>query len=144
MAATPRTWRASVRRTDSLLRIGGRLTAANHRRQWRDYKTSNGRRPVKAFIEDLSSEDRANIAAAMKDVQREGLTSARHVRGDIYEVRAESVDQTFRILFAAEGKFKQVLLSVVAFSKKTRKTPPGQLELAEKRLRDWRDRAQKR
>lgn len=80
----------------------------------------------------------------MQEVQQDGLIAARHVRGEIYEVRAESTNQTFRILFSAEGRFKQVLLSVVAFSKKTQKTPPQAIELAETRLRDWRERGKKR
>jgi phage-related protein len=33
-----------------------------------------------------------------------------------------------------------VLLALEVFAKKTRKTPPAKLELAERRLRDWRPR----
>jgi len=59
------------------------------RRRWRDYATPSGRRPVKAFIAELSDADAAAIAAAMKEVAVDGLQSARHLRGDIYEVRAD-------------------------------------------------------
>jgi phage-related protein len=68
------------------------------------------------------------------------LPAAKHLRGDIYEIRADAPTRSFRLLFSGEGRFKQVLLSLSAFSKKTQKTPPRELELAERRLRDWRDR----
>lgn len=69
-----------------------------------------------------------------------GLRAARHVAGDIYEVRAEGKDQSFRILFAQEGARGQVLLAVDGFSKKTRRTPPAKVRLAQERLADWRRR----
>lgn len=110
-------------------------------RRWRDYTTATGSRPVREFIMSLSSEDRAEVSAAMRDVRAEGLTVARHVRGEIYEVRASGRQQEFRILFATEGQQSQILLSLEAFSKKTRKTPPPKIELAGRRLTDWRRRA---
>ena len=76
----------------------------------------------------------------MKEVAIEGLTAARHLRGDIYEVRAFAPNGSYRVLFAAEGKHGQVLLALEAISKKTQKTPTKTLELAERRLKDWRSR----
>jgi phage-related protein len=111
-----------------------------HRRQWREYRTASGARPVYDFIMQLSLQDMARVKAAMKDVEREGLAAARHVRGEIYEVRADGNRQSFRILFATEGRYQQVLLSLEGFSKKTQKTPQEKIELAERRLRDWRQR----
>lgn len=110
------------------------------KRRWRDYRTTNGRRPVKDFLDSLSDRDAAEIVAAMKDVQRHGLSVARHLRGDIYEVRADGDRQAFRILFAPEGRRQTILLALDGFSKKTQKTPPAKLALAERRLRDWRNR----
>jgi phage-related protein len=78
--------------------------------------------------------------AGMKDVTERGLPAAKHLRGDIYELRADATTRTFRLLFSAEGRFSQVLLSLSAFAKKTQKTPLRELERAETRLRDWRDR----
>lgn len=84
------------------------------------------------------------MVAAMKEVSVEGLVVARHLRGDVYEVRAEARTRSFRVLFAAEGRRSQVLLSLSAFEKRTQKTPRPELELAEVRLRDWRARARRR
>jgi phage-related protein len=108
--------------------------------QWRDYRTRAGRRPVKEFLDDLTDEEVAEIVAGMKDVVANGLAAARHLRGDIYEVRADSATRSFRLLFAREGRYGQVLLSLSAFEKRTQKTPPNEITVAEDRLRDWRTR----
>jgi phage-related protein len=102
------------------------------RLRWRDYRTATGRRPVKEIIDELTDEEAAAIVAAMKEVAEFGLERARHLRGDINEVRAFSERRDFRILFARDAKF--VLLSLSVFSKKTAKIPRKELELAESRL----------
>ena len=43
-----------------------------------------------------------------------------------------------------QGRYSQVLLALEAFSKKTQRTPPPKIELAEKRLADWRSRQRSR
>jgi len=109
-------------------------------RRWRDYRTAAGRRPVREFLLDLSDQDAASVLAAMAAVRVQGLSAARHLRADIYEVRADGLRQTFRVLFAMESKSGHILLSLEAFSKKTQKTPPDKIRLAERRLADWRRR----
>jgi len=113
------------------------------RRRWRDYKTAAGRRPVKEYIETLDDDDAEEVVAAMKDVALHGLRVARHLRGGIYEVRADGPGGSYRILFAEQGRRSQILLSLVAFPKKTQKTPGGEIETAERRLRDWRARGRR-
>lgn len=116
--------------------------SAETKRRWRDYRTAAGRRPIKEFIDGLSDIDAASVVAAMKDVREAGLAAARHLRGEIYEVRADGDRQTFRILFAPEGRRGQVLLALEGFSKKTQKTPSEKIQLAERRLADWRRRSE--
>jgi phage-related protein len=108
--------------------------------QWRDYRTSAGRRPVKEFLDGLTDEEVAEIVAGMKDIVAHGLRAARHLCGDIYEVRSDSASRSFRLLFATEGRYSQVLLSLSAFEKRTQRTPPSEIEVAEDRLKDWRRR----
>lgn len=110
------------------------------RRRWRDYATVGGNRPVKEFMDALSDEDAEEVTAAMKDVRKHGLGVARHVRGSIYEVRASGMDADYRILFAEEGGHGEILLALVALSKRTQKTPKRFIDLADQRLRDWRER----
>jgi phage-related protein len=77
-------------------------------------------------------------------VRREGLRAARHLRGEIWELRVSYEGVAYRLLFAPEGERSQVLLSLHFFSKKTQKTPSRAIELAERRLSDWRSRGQRR
>jgi phage-related protein len=113
------------------------------RHRWRHYETASGNRPVLDFIRKVPDEDKAAILAAMKEVRRDGARAARHLRGELFEVRADGRQVIYRVLFAREGGQGQVLLSLVAFNKKTQKTPPEQVELAVRRLRDWRSQARK-
>lgn len=113
------------------------------RRRWRGYRTPAGHRPVREFISRLPESDAAEIAAAMKEVATQGLVSARHLRGEIWEVRAFSETKGYRVLFAPEGAKGRILLALEAFAKKTQKTPDRLLRLAEIRLADWRGRGKR-
>jgi phage-related protein len=119
------------------------VQSRERRHRWRHYETTAGNRPVLDFIRKVPDEDKAAILAAMKEVRREGTRAARHLRGELFEVRADGRRVIYRVLFAREGGQGQVLLSLVAFNKKTQKTPPEQTELAIRRLRDWRSRARR-
>jgi phage-related protein len=108
-------------------------------RRWRDYRTRSGRRPVRDFIDSLSDEDAAAVVAAMKEVRADGLVAARHLEGEIYEVRVDGNRVIYRVLFASQGKRGQILLSLQAIKKKTQKTPVQSIRLAKRRLRDWQE-----
>jgi phage-related protein len=110
------------------------------RRRWRDYKTAFGRKPVKGFIDKLSDADASAVLAGMEDVRHSGLRAARHLDGDIWEVRADGDRVIYRVLFAQEGRYGQILLALEGFNKKTQKTPLSTIELANRRLADWRRR----
>ena len=111
-----------------------------YKRQWRDYQTESGARPIKDFLLGLPDEDRAALLEEMEYVRAHGISVARHLRQDIYEVRAFYNTKAYRILFACEGRFHHVLLALEGFQKKTQQTPRVHLKLAEQRLADWRRR----
>jgi phage-related protein len=125
----------SREKTDSA--AGGRPPI---RRRWRDYKAPSGRSPVEKFIEELSDSDAAAVLAGMEEVRDRGLPAARHLDGDIWEVRVDGDRVIYRILFAEEGSRGQILLALDGFNKKTQKTPRVTIELAKRRLADWRRR----
>lgn len=113
---------------------------SEYKRQWRDYRTESGGRPIREFLLSLPGEDRAAILVEMEYVREHGRSAARHLQGEIYEVRAYYGKNAYRILFACEGHFNQVLLSLEGFHKKTQQTPRAAIRLAEQRLADWRRR----
>jgi phage-related protein len=91
---------------------------SGHKRQWRDYHTASGARPIKDFLLALPDEDRAAVLEEMEYVREQGTLVARHVRQDIYEVSATYDTKAYRILFACEGRFHHVLLALNGFQKK--------------------------
>src|SRR6266567_8373688 len=111
-----------------------------YKRQWRDYDTESGARPIKDFLLALLDEDRAAVLEEMEYVRQHGTSVARHVRKGIYEVRATYDTKAYRILFACEGRFHHVLLALDGFQKKTQQTLPAHIKRAEQRLVDWRRR----
>jgi phage-related protein len=114
------------------------------RRAWREYKTAQGTRPVKDFLDGLNQKEKTEVVAAMKEVRDHGVARAKHLRGSVYEVVANTADHWYRILFAPQGHYSHVLLSLHAFAKKTNATPAQDLDLAERRLRDWLERGKYR
>lgn len=96
---------------------------------------------MKKFLSELSDPDRASVLAAMAEIRDHGTSRARHLDGDIWEVRADGKDVIFRVLFSEEGEKSRILLALAGFTKKTQKTPPSMIKTAKDRLRDWRARA---
>ncbi|OGQ10209.1 MAG: hypothetical protein A2138_08620 [Deltaproteobacteria bacterium RBG_16_71_12] len=120
--------------------------APRSRRRWRFYTSPTGGEVVWGELDALGADAAAALLAEMRVVARHGLKDggARHLRGDVWEVRADGDHVTLRALFAKQGRFGQVLLALHVFPKKTRQTPPHKIDLAEKRLADWRSRARPR
>lgn len=108
-------------------------------RQWRFYTTAAGGAVVKKEFDDLSADDAAALRAEMKLVSNHGLKDggARHLRNEIWEVRADGEEVALRALFAKQGRYGQELLALHVFKKKTQQTPAQKIDLAEKRLADW-------
>jgi phage-related protein len=63
-----------------------------------------------------------------------------HLRGDIWQIEIDGERVIFRLLFAEEGRFGQVLLALEIINKKWQKAREQNIRLAEKRLSDWRQR----
>jgi phage-related protein len=114
------------------------------RRRWRDYETSAGKRPVRDFLRGLTDEDAAAVLAAMRDVREKGNSAGRHLRGEIWEVRADGDKVIYRVLYASVGSKSRILLGLDGFKKKTQKTPQTKIALAERRLKDWLDRGKRK
>ena len=68
---------------------------------------------MRDFFAALTDEEAVEVSAAMKDIADNGMEIARHLRGEIYEMRADAGTRSLRLLFAQEAKF--VLLSLSAF-----------------------------
>src|SRR5438552_3926967 len=74
---------------------------------------------MKTFLDGLTDEEVATIVAGMKEFAAEGLAAARHLQGEIFEVRADASTRSFRLLFSTEGRWSRILLSLSVFEKRT-------------------------
>jgi phage-related protein len=117
-----------------------------YRRQWRFYRSSAGREPVRDFLDQVSDEDAAAIAAAMKQVRDvgRGHVDVNQLRGEIWQVEIDGKRVIYRLLFAEQGKFSQVLLALEIVNKKWQSAKSRHIQLAERRLSDWRKRGRSR
>lgn len=52
---------------------------------------------MREFLDELTDTQAAQVLAAMRTVAEVGLVEARHLRGDVYEVRASIGGQAFRV-----------------------------------------------
>jgi phage-related protein len=113
-----------------------------YRRQWRFYRTAAGREPVREFLDQLSDEDAAAVAAAMKEVCSAGRGHAdvNQLRGDIWQIEVDGKSVIYRLLFTELGRFSQVLLALEILNKKWPRAKSEHIQLAERRLADWRAR----
>lgn len=64
-----------------------------------------------------------------------GMPHIRHIKGKIYEIRVEQDTNTYRLLYFVYTGRRFVMLH--GFQKKTAKTPPSEIEIAEKRMLDF-------
>lgn len=97
------------------------------------YRTEAGGEPVRDWLKNLSSiEDRRAIGYDIQTVEFGwpiGMPVCKPLEGGIFEVRTNlSQNRIARVLFYVDKLTRMVLLH--AFIKKTRATPPSDLQLA--------------
>jgi phage-related protein len=116
-----------------------------YRRQWRFYRSPSGRQPVQQQLDQLSDEDAAAVAVAMKEVRAAGRghPDVNQLRGDIWQIEIDGKRVIYRLLFSEEGRFGQVLLALVIVTKKWQRAKQHHIHLAERRLAEWRDRGRR-
>lgn len=98
------------------------------------YETNTGGCPVEEFINAQDIKMQAKIFRALELLEEHGnnlrMPYSKHLRNGIFQLRVQSGSNITRILyfFVVEGK----IIVTNGFVKKTRETPPVEIELAEK------------
>lgn len=103
------------------------------------YRSVNGDEPVREWLKYLNKADRQAIGGDIAYVQYKwpiGKPRVDHLRGSVWEVRSNIGNRIARVLFAVE-RSEMILLH--AFIKKTQQTNPADVELAIKRLKEWKN-----
>lgn len=103
------------------------------------YTTKRGGSPIDDFLDLLDKKARAKVAAHLSLLEEQGPNVKRPyadvVRGKIRELRIHHSSNQYRILYFFQMR-EQIVL-VHAFSKKTQQLKEKDIELAEKRMKDW-------
>src|SRR5579862_3062646 len=97
------------------------------------FRTEAGDEPAREWLKTLSSEDRKIIGEDLKTLQFRwplGMPLVRPLDDKIYEVRTNLPHRIARALFFVH---KEEIILLHGFIKKTRQTPPEELNLAKKR-----------
>lgn len=101
------------------------------------YQLPSGREPVRDWIKSLDAADRKIVGEDIKDVEFAwpiGMPLCRSLDGSLWEVRSNLTSgKIARVIFCIRSG-QMVLLH--GFIKKTQKTPPADLDLAQKRKKD--------
>jgi phage-related protein len=103
------------------------------------YRSASGDEPVRDWLKALNKQERQSIGEDIAYVQYKwpiGKPRVDHLRGSIWEVRSTIGNRIARVLFAVE-QGEMILLH--AFIKKTQQTDPADIELALKRIKDWKN-----
>ena len=103
------------------------------------FRKRSGNEPVREWLKGLTKEQRRTIGEDIAYVQFKwpiGKPRVDHLRGAIWEVRSSLGNRIARTLFAVENG-QMVLLH--GFIKKTQRTPNDDIELAERRFKEWQD-----
>ena len=101
------------------------------------YALPSGREPVREWLLEMDKRDRTIVGEAIKDVEFSwpiGMPLCRSLGNGLWEVRSNLPHgRISRVLFCVASD-SMVLLH--GFFKKTQKTPPADLKLAQQRMKE--------
>jgi phage-related protein len=104
------------------------------------YRLETGKSPVERFFDSLTNKQFEKISFVLDLIEQIDIVPRKYFKklkgtDEIWEVRAQHGNNTFRILGFFHGK-KLVVLNH-AFTKKSQKIPKKEIALAEKRKLDY-------
>jgi phage-related protein len=101
------------------------------------FETESGKQPVREFIKQLSKEDQKEVGADIRVVQDSfpiGLPLVRKLKPELWEIRSFIKNGISRIFFTF---FDKKIIFLHAFVKKMQKTPLKEIDVAIKRLKEF-------
>ena len=103
------------------------------------YVDPAGSSPVEEFLDSLDHQTRARFRWSMEQLRARNVQTreplARHLEGDLWELRESSRTDIYRIIYFFFTGRRIIFLH--GFQKKTRRTPRGELETAQRRYEDF-------
>ncbi|MBN2683641.1 MAG: type II toxin-antitoxin system RelE/ParE family toxin [Pontiellaceae bacterium] len=107
------------------------------------YMTGSGKCPIEDHLDKLSDKQVEKIAWVLKLIREMNPVPTSYFKklintDGIWEVRVDVGRDTFRLLGFFDGR--ELLILTHSFQKKTQKTPPKEIKLAEQRKKKYLDR----
>jgi phage-related protein len=105
------------------------------------FRTEAGAEPVRDWLKELSREDRKTIGEDIKTVQFGwplGMPLVRKLDSELWEVRSQLRHRTARVIFTVQ---QDVIVLLHSFVKKSQRTPLSDLNVARKRLAQFKEHA---
>jgi len=104
------------------------------------YTTDEGKTPVIDFLDSLSAKQAKKVTWVLQLIEELDVIPSTYLKklvntDDIWEVRVQVGNNIFRLLGFFDGNNLVVLNH--GFQKKTQKTPPKEIKLAEQRCKDY-------
>ena len=104
------------------------------------YTTEDGKCPVTNFLDSLSVKEVQKVAWVLQLIEELDIVPTTYLKklvntDEIWEVRVQVSGNIFRLLGFFDGNNLVVLNH--AFQKKTQKTPKKEINIAEKRRKDY-------
>lgn len=114
-------------------------------REVRFYRTASGQCPVEAFLDGLPGKQAQKVIWVLRLIEELERVPVRYLKkltdaGNLWEVRAQHGNDTFRLLGFFDGP--DLLMLTSGFAKKSRKIPRQEIELAKSRRADYMNRRQ--
>jgi phage-related protein len=100
------------------------------------YRSEIGVEPVREWLKELRKEDRKAVGEDIKTAQFGwpiGMPLVRKITKGLWEVRSNITDGIARTFFTVE---KNTMVLLHGFVKKSKETPPNELQTARRRLRN--------
>lgn len=109
------------------------------------YQTVAGERPAEEWLKSIPIKMQAKIARILDLLEEHGTFATgpyiQHEHGKLWKVRVEQAKVQYRLFYFPATGQKFVVLH--GFVKKSQKTPPKEIEVAEQRLKDYLERSER-
>jgi phage-related protein len=104
------------------------------------YHLESGRCPVEEFLDKLTDKQFEKVAFVLDLIEQLNIIPEEYLKklkgsDDIWEIRVQYGSNIFRLLGFFEAN--NIVILNHAFTKKTQKTPRREIDIAEKRKRDY-------
>jgi phage-related protein len=103
------------------------------------YETEDGKKPVEDFLDSLDNKIASKMLGLMELLEEKGtglrMPYSKHLGNGIFELRCKLGNNNTRALYFFYYGGKIIITN--GFTKKTQKTPLGEIKLSKQRREDW-------